>query len=194
MFTKDTGTNVPKWHWHNSTWVTRVQLFPSKTTTIVLKWDWSHCSHVTLEQLIPKETGTLFIRENDTIAPKWHWHNFSQVRRSGSTRAEAFDISKAFDRVGHAGLLHKRKSYGISGQILDLISSFLINRQLWVVLDGKSSQEYPVNAVVPWTWRLYLSYYTLITFLMMLYVIVLSMLMILLSILSVIRHLICGNN
>ena len=38
------------------------------------------------------------------------------------------------------------------------------------------------------------SYYTLITFLMMLSVILLSMLMILLSIISVIRHLICGNN
>ena len=59
------------------------------------------------------------------------------------------DISKAFDRVWHVGLLHKLKSYGISGQIFGLISSFLSNRQLHVVLDGKSSQEYPVNAVVP---------------------------------------------
>ena len=40
-------------------------------------------------------------------------------------------------------------SYGISGQIFGLISSFLNNRQLRVVLDGKSSQEYPVNAGVP---------------------------------------------
>ena len=35
--------------------------------------------------------------------------------RSGATRAVALDISKAFDRVWHAGLLHKLKSYGISG-------------------------------------------------------------------------------
>ena len=67
--------------------------------------------------------------------------------KSGATRA--LDISKAFDRVWHAGLLHKLKSYGISGQIVGLISSFLSNRQLRVVLDGKSSQEYPVNAGVP---------------------------------------------
>ena len=40
----------------------------------------------------------------------------------------------------------KLKSYGISGQIFGLISSFLCNRQLQVVLDGESSQEYPVNA------------------------------------------------
>ena len=68
---------------------------------------------------------------------------------SGATRAVALDISKAFDRDWHAGLLHKLKSYGISGQIFGLISSFLSNRQLRVALDGKSSQEYPVNAGVP---------------------------------------------
>ena len=69
--------------------------------------------------------------------------------RSGATQAVAFDIAKAFDRVWCAGLLHKLKSYGISGQIFGLISSFLSNRWLRVVLDGKSSQEYPVNAGVP---------------------------------------------
>ena len=69
--------------------------------------------------------------------------------RSQATRAVALDISKAFDRVWHAVLLHKLKSYGISGQIFGLISSFLSNRRLRVVLDGKSSQEYPVNAGVP---------------------------------------------
>ena len=60
----------------------------------------------------------------------------------------ALDISKAFDRVWHVGFLHKLKSYGISGQIFSLISSFLSNRRLRVVLDGMSSQEYPVNAGV----------------------------------------------
>ena len=68
--------------------------------------------------------------------------------RSGATRAVALDISKALDRVWLAGL-HKLKGYGISGQIFGLISSFLSNRQLRVVLDGKSSQKYPVNAGVP---------------------------------------------
>ena len=40
------------------------------------------------------------------------------------------------------------KSYGMSSQIFDLISSFLSNRRLQVGLDGKSSEEYPVNAGV----------------------------------------------
>ena len=44
--------------------------------------------------------------------------------RSGATRAVALDISKAFDRVWYAGLLHKLKFYGISVQIFGFISSF----------------------------------------------------------------------
>ena len=48
--------------------------------------------------------------------------------RSGATRAVAIDISEAFDRVWHAGLLCRLKSYGISGQIFCLI--FIGNRQL----------------------------------------------------------------
>ena len=52
----------------------------------------------------------------------------------------------AFDRVWPAFLLHKLKSYGISGQIFGLISSFLSNRRLRVIIDGKSSKKYSVNA------------------------------------------------
>ena len=68
--------------------------------------------------------------------------------RSGATRAVALDISKAFDRVWHAGLLHKLKSDGISGQIFGLISSCsVIDNFEWFWME--SSQEYPVNAGVP---------------------------------------------
>ena len=108
----------------------------------------------------------------------------------------ALDISKDFERVWHAGLLHKLKSYGILGQIFGLISSFFSNRRLQVVLDGKSSQEYPVNARVsqgsilgPTLFLLYINDLPDDVS-----VILLSMLKILLSILSMIRHLICGNN
>ena len=52
----------------------------------------------------------------------------SAFNMSGATRAVAFDISKAFDKVWHAGLLDKLKPYGISGQIFGLISSLLSNR------------------------------------------------------------------
>ena len=68
--------------------------------------------------------------------------------RSGATRPVALDVFKAFERVWHAGLLHKLRSYEISGLIFCLISFFLLNRHLQVVLDWKSS-EYPVNTGVP---------------------------------------------
>ena len=61
----------------------------------------------------------------------------------------ALDISEGFDKVWHAGLLYKLKFYGISGQIFGIISSFINNRQLRVVLDGKFSQKNRVNAGVP---------------------------------------------
>ena len=67
-----------------------------------------------------RSTADLVTVASDSIARAFN--------RTGATRAEALDISKAFDRVWHAGLLHKLKSYGISGQIFGLISSFLSNR------------------------------------------------------------------
>ena len=63
----------------------------------------------------------------------------------------------------------------------------------FVVLDRKSSQEYPVNSGVlkaPFL-VLHFSVCTLMNFLSMLYVI---LLMILLSTLNLIRYLICGNS
>ena len=79
-----------------------------------------------------------------------HILTFARVfNKSGTTRAVALDISKAFDRVWHAGLLQKCQLHGISSQIFGLISSFLSNRWLGVVLDGNSSQEYPVSGGVP---------------------------------------------
>ena len=88
-----------------------------------------------------RSTADLLTVASDRIARAFN--------RSEATLAMVLDISKAFDRVWHAGILHKLKVCGISGQIFGLISSFLSNRRLLVVLDGKSSQEYPVNTGVP---------------------------------------------
>ena len=99
-------------------------------------------------------------------------------------------VSKTIDRVWHAGLLHKLKSYSISGQIFGLISPFLSNRWLQVVLDGKSFKNIQLMLEFLKAPFLVLSFscYTLITFLMMLSCCCYP------PILSVIRHLICGMN
>ena len=38
------------------------------------------------------------------------------------------DISKAFDRVWHAGLIHKLRAAGISGNLLDWFTNYLFKR------------------------------------------------------------------
>ena len=52
--------------------------------------------------------------------------------------AELFRVWTELNKVWQADLVQKRMSYGISSQIFYLISSFLSNRWLWVVLNGKS--------------------------------------------------------
>ena len=108
----------------------------------------------------------------------------------------ALDISKALDRVWHAGLLHKFKSYGITGQIFGLISFFsVIDSCEWFLMESRHKNiQLMLEFLKAPFFVLDFSYYTLMTFLTMLYVILQSMLMIVLSILSVIRHLINGNN
>ena len=66
---------------------------------------------------------------------------------SCEARANALDISKAFDKVWHRGFIHKLQAYGISGKILSIIKSFLSNRSIKVVLSGNSSKEYSLMLV-----------------------------------------------
>ena len=65
---------------------------------------------------------------------------------SRETRAVLLDISKAFDKVWHDGLLLKLKSYGISGCLFTVIKDFFNNHHQCVVLNGKSSVWSPITA------------------------------------------------
>ena len=47
------------------------------------------------------------------------------------------DITKAFDRVWHKGSLHKFKTIGISGNLLNWFANYLSNRKQRVVVNGK---------------------------------------------------------
>ena len=90
--------------------------------------------------------------------------------RSGAARAVVFDISKAFDRVWHAGLLDKLRSYGISGQIIGLFSVISGFGWFWTRSFHKNIQLMMEFLKGPFL-ILHFSYYTLMTFLMMLSVI-----------------------
>ena len=53
-------------------------------------------------------------------------------------RAIFCDISKAFDRVWHKGLLYKLQTVGITGHLLQWFTDYLNNRKQRVVLPGAS--------------------------------------------------------
>ena len=76
------------------------------------------------------------------------FNNFN-ASPSLETRGVFLEISKAFDRVWHEGLLFKLQSYGIQGPLLNLIKSFLSNRLQRVVLNGHCSTWEEVLAGVP---------------------------------------------
>ena len=59
------------------------------------------------------------------------------------------DISKAFDRVWHQGLLFKLKSYGITGNLLEWFKNYLDNRQQCVLIEGHKSNWVQIKAGVP---------------------------------------------
>ena len=52
-------------------------------------------------------------------------------------RVTFLDISKAFDKVWHEGLIFKLKSYGAEGNLLKLLENYLTDRLPFVVLNGK---------------------------------------------------------
>ena len=54
-------------------------------------------------------------------------------------RAIFCDVSKAFDRVWHKGLLYKLKQTGINESLLEWLTSYLSNRRQRVVIPGAYS-------------------------------------------------------
>ena len=74
---------------------------------------------------------------------------FESFETNAETRAAFLDISKAFDKVWHEGLLFKLKRSGIVGQLHALIFYFLSNRKQRVVLNGMASSWESIKSGVP---------------------------------------------
>ena len=64
-------------------------------------------------------------------------------------RGVFLDISKAFDKAWHKGLLYKLKQIGISGNLLDTITDFLNYRKQRVALNEQFSSWTSIEAGVP---------------------------------------------
>ena len=59
------------------------------------------------------------------------------------------DVSEAFDRVWHKGLIFKLKQNGINGELLEWISDHLSGRKQKIVIRNTSSSLMGVEAGVP---------------------------------------------
>ena len=96
--------------------------------------------------LVDSQHGFRPKRGSTTLLCKW----YSQKKSNGhQTDVAAMDFSKAFDKVSHRKLLYKLDWYGIRGNTLNWIQSFLKSRFQRVVLDGESSDDAPVVSGVP---------------------------------------------
>ena len=78
------------------------------------------------------------------------YNTFASALDNGKEiRVVFFDISKAFDRVWHKGLIYKLKKIGIKSNIILWLTDYLCDRKQRVVLDGKVSDWRDVKAGVP---------------------------------------------
>ena len=106
-----------------------------------------------------------FFNENNSISPKpsgfkpgdscisqliFITHEIYESLDSGIEVGSVFlDISKAFDKVWHEGVIFKLSQSGISGNLLKFFTDFLNNRKERVTLNGQTSSWTEVNAGVP---------------------------------------------
>ena len=56
-------------------------------------------------------------------------------------RGVSLDISKAFDKVWHDGLIFKLQTYGIDDKLLKPIKSYLKDRQQRVLFNGQMDKR-----------------------------------------------------
>ena len=98
--------------------------------------------------LTPFQSG--FVPGDSTTLQLIHtYHTFCEAVDSGKEVRVVFcDISKAFDRVWHRGLLYKLSHMGCSERILKWFSSYLTDRRQRFVIDGQASRWTFVKAGV----------------------------------------------
>ena len=76
-------------------------------------------------------------------------HTAFDHRDSLEVRAVFLDMSKAFDKVWHDGLIFKLKQNGVEGKLLNLLQNYLTDRKQRVVLNGMESEWGAIKAGVP---------------------------------------------
>ena len=76
-------------------------------------------------------------------------HKAFNDKKCLEVRSVFLDMSKAFDKVWHEGLVFKLQQNGIEGKFLNLLRNYLTNRKQRVVLNGMESNWGDIKAGVP---------------------------------------------
>lgn len=95
--------------------------------------------------LTPSQSGFIAVNQLITI-----YNDICLAYDKGiTTQSIFFDISKAFDRVWHKGLLKKLEAVGIRGNLHKWFTNYLENRKQAVVIKGSISNYNTITAGVP---------------------------------------------
>ena len=100
--------------------------------------------------LIHKMQSGFMPKDSTTNQLVFLYHTLTEaLDKNKKVRVVFGDISKAFDRVWHAGLLAKLNSTGVTGDLNKWFSSYLAGRKQRVVLDNINSDFLLIKAGVP---------------------------------------------
>ena len=107
-------------------------------------------NHLRDNNLIPKMQSGFMPKDSTTHQLVYLYYVLGEALDNNKKVRVVFgDISKAFDRVWHAGLLTKSSSIGITGQLNNWFSNYLSGRAQRVVLGSEQSDLMPIKAGVP---------------------------------------------
>ena len=108
------------------------------------------CNYITVNDILTPLQSDFRHGDSTTNQLLHTYHTICKaVDKGKEIRAVFCDISKAFDRVWHKGLLFKLLTIGCSDSIVNWFLSYLSNRRQRVVINGQASDWTSVLAKVP---------------------------------------------
>lgn len=108
------------------------------------------CYWFSRHDVIPKEQhGFVSAASTETLLSDSLYDWLTAINDGRSVEIIFFDLSKAFDKVPHTKLLRKLEYFGIRGQLLKWLSSYLRDRHMTVKVGNSYSDRHSCTSGVP---------------------------------------------